>query len=264
MIRRFTGRPSVEFDFRADLNLLRVVWFWLTVDARGKKLKSKEVMKVDPAEWSPEVNAKLASLSAALHSVAGVLIPLSENRPANYSKTCQTLSQMAENQQWKAEWKAVVAEDTALLAELASLRGTITTPDFRKRIASRAIILEADKGDNDERSFALYRGAVWVCNRPLTAAQWQLLVNRLMQREESKLACALAGASATSQTRERLSDEVRHAVWIRDQGKCARCGKRERLEYDHIVPVSRGGSNTERNIELLCEVCNRAKSDSIM
>lgn len=35
------------------------------------------------------------------------------------------------------------------------------------------------------------------------------------------------------------------------------------LEYDHIVPVSRGGSNTARNVELLCEVCNRSKGDRI-
>lgn len=77
-----------------------------------------------------------------------------------------------------------------------------------------------------------------------------------------ELAAALAGGES-SLTRERISTEVRRAVWIRDQGKCAHCGSRERLEYDHIVPESRGGGNTERNIELLCEICNRAKSDRI-
>jgi hypothetical protein len=38
---------------------------------------------------------------------------------------------------------------------------------------------------------------------------------------------------------------------------------RKRLEFDHIVPVSKGGSNTERNIELLCESCNRRKGASV-
>jgi len=37
----------------------------------------------------------------------------------------------------------------------------------------------------------------------------------------------------------------------------------EKLEYDHIIPVSKGGSNTERNIQLLCEKCNRQKSATI-
>jgi predicted RNA-binding Zn-ribbon protein involved in translation (DUF1610 family) len=63
--------------------------------------------------------------------------------------------------------------------------------------------------------------------------------------------------------RQAIPSEVRREVWRRDQGKCVKCGSRERLEYDHIVPVSKGGSNTARNVELLCEACNRAKSDSI-
>ncbi len=61
----------------------------------------------------------------------------------------------------------------------------------------------------------------------------------------------------------RILDEVKREVWRRDKGKCTRCGSRERLEYDHIIPLSKGGSSTTRNIELLCEVCNRSKSDSI-
>jgi TPR repeat protein len=60
-----------------------------------------------------------------------------------------------------------------------------------------------------------------------------------------------------------ISSEVRREVWRRDEGKCVKCGSRERLEYDHIIPFSEGGSNTTRNIELLCESCNRAKSDSV-
>ena len=56
---------------------------------------------------------------------------------------------------------------------------------------------------------------------------------------------------------------VKLAVWRRDMGKCCTCGSRERLEYDHIIPVSKGGSNTERNVQLLCEKCNREKSARI-
>ena len=60
-----------------------------------------------------------------------------------------------------------------------------------------------------------------------------------------------------------IPEEVRIVVWRRDEGKCSKCGSRENLEYDHIVPVSKGGSNTARNIELLCEKCNREKSANI-
>jgi 5-methylcytosine-specific restriction endonuclease McrA len=35
------------------------------------------------------------------------------------------------------------------------------------------------------------------------------------------------------------------------------------LEYDHIIAVANGGSNTVRNIELRCETCNRKKGAKV-
>ena len=63
--------------------------------------------------------------------------------------------------------------------------------------------------------------------------------------------------------RERIPESVRLFVWQRDGGKCIKCGNRERLEFDHIIPVSEGGSSTERNIQLLCETCNRKKGKNV-
>ena len=59
--------------------------------------------------------------------------------------------------------------------------------------------------------------------------------------------------------REAIPERVRHEVWRRDRGSCVECGSRARLEFDHIIPVSRGGANTVRNLELRCEPCNRRK-----
>lgn len=63
--------------------------------------------------------------------------------------------------------------------------------------------------------------------------------------------------------REPIPEEVRNEVWRRDQGRCVMCGSRENLEFDHIIPFSKGGSSTARNIQLLCQNCNRHKSDKI-
>ncbi|MGK7873792.1 MAG: HNH endonuclease [Xenococcaceae cyanobacterium] len=34
-----------------------------------------------------------------------------------------------------------------------------------------------------------------------------------------------------------------------------------RLEIEHIIPISKGGSNDESNLWLACPICNRYKSD---
>jgi 5-methylcytosine-specific restriction endonuclease McrA len=67
----------------------------------------------------------------------------------------------------------------------------------------------------------------------------------------------------TSGRREPIPERVRNEVWRRDEGRCVDCGSRERLEFDHIIPLSRGGSSTARNLELRCESCNRNKGARI-
>lgn len=66
-----------------------------------------------------------------------------------------------------------------------------------------------------------------------------------------------------SARRERIPEAVRLFVWQRDSGRCVKCGSNERLEFDHIIPVVEGGNSTERNVQLLCERCNRAKGKTI-
>jgi HNH endonuclease len=63
--------------------------------------------------------------------------------------------------------------------------------------------------------------------------------------------------------RLRIPENVLNEVWRRDQGKCVQCSSVRNLEFDHLIPMSKGGSNTTRNLQLLCETCNRRKSASI-
>lgn len=60
-----------------------------------------------------------------------------------------------------------------------------------------------------------------------------------------------------------ISGKVKKFVFERDKGKCVYCGSSENLEFDHIIPISKGGSNSERNIQLVCFECNRIKFDYI-
>ena len=73
--------------------------------------------------------------------------------------------------------------------------------------------------------------------------------------------CALPAAGASR--RRAIPERVRSEVWRRDGGACVECGSRERLEFHHIIPHSRGGADTARNLELLCERCHRPKGNVI-
>ena len=63
--------------------------------------------------------------------------------------------------------------------------------------------------------------------------------------------------------RHSIPKDVRDNVWNRDGGKCVQCGSKEKIEFDHIIPISKGGSNSYRNLQILCEKCNRSKGNKI-
>lgn len=85
-----------------------------------------------------------------------------------------------------------------------------------------------------------------------------------IKRKISKKAFELYGNIPVDDKRAPLSDDVKLFVWNRDGGKCVKCGGREKLEFDHIIPFSKGGSDTTRNIQLLCEKCNRSKGGELV
>lgn len=64
--------------------------------------------------------------------------------------------------------------------------------------------------------------------------------------------------------RRSIPRALKNAVWRRDGGKCAVCNATEKLHFDHIIPISKGGaSNTAENIQLLCARHNLAKGATL-
>ena len=68
--------------------------------------------------------------------------------------------------------------------------------------------------------------------------------------------------------RARIPEWCKKAVFFRDRGRCAMCGKdlsglfsvKLKKHYDHIVPLALGGLNDVSNIQLLCSGCNNKKN----
>lgn len=67
------------------------------------------------------------------------------------------------------------------------------------------------------------------------------------------------------QKRKPIKPSVRYQVLKRDNYTCQSCGATvqdgEKLEVDHITPVSKGGTNDIENLQVLCKTCNIGKSD---
>lgn len=60
-----------------------------------------------------------------------------------------------------------------------------------------------------------------------------------------------------------LSRGIREKLFAEQNGLCACCGLPlgEKYHLDHIYPISKGGKNTDDNVQLLRKVCNLQKKD---
>jgi hypothetical protein len=225
-----------------------------------------ESVYLDRSQWDnesitrlEELTVKLANLHEAREECERRAPPLTMEQPIRRLSEAELQQKSVAYREWRRQTEIAEQAFRRGVAEMVPLNAQMGN-NCILQLSLRVICLRNRKPD--ERSYVLYRGAVWCSDRDLNAEQWQTLADRYLDQQDAELASAL-GESKPGSSRERIAPEVRRAVWIRDKGKCARCDSRERLEYDHIVPLSRGGSNTERNIELLCENCNRSKSDRV-
>lgn len=61
-----------------------------------------------------------------------------------------------------------------------------------------------------------------------------------------------------------VPEHVQVQVRQRDKNRCVQCGyEGPYLEFDHIIPRSKGGPSTVENIQLLCRICNLKKGDRL-
>lgn len=56
---------------------------------------------------------------------------------------------------------------------------------------------------------------------------------------------------------------VRNRMLKRDGHRCVKCSSKHRLTMDHVIPKSKGGKTTLKNVQTLCFTCNQEKADRI-
>jgi hypothetical protein len=103
----------------------------------------------------------------------------------------------------------------------------------------------------------------------LTRAEWQEVkpaVLPLLRAVQPRIARSLKHIRAFDGQRLPAGDWhiVRSIVLERDGHACVYCGADKALEGDHIVPLSRGGSNALTNLATACRPCNLSKGSSTL
>jgi hypothetical protein len=85
------------------------------------------------------------------------------------------------------------------------------------------------------------------------------------EEERSSPDESAAIAALAAEQKIRVMPATRWQVFQRDQWKCVSCGRNSHngaiLHVDHIIPRSRGGSDSLDNYQTLCHVCNIGKSN---
>lgn len=60
-----------------------------------------------------------------------------------------------------------------------------------------------------------------------------------------------------------IRDSTRYAIYHRDKFRCLWCGATGvPLSLDHVIPISKGGSNRPYNLLTCCETCNTQRLTS--
>ena len=166
-----------------------------------------------------------------------------------------------------------ISQSAALLSQevLKGDDATYVLDDPENEQMSAPVQLRSDGTGSTFRVFAYrnrfvtvhhWSGAT-VAEAAIAVAHAVLSQERLFADMQSDIQRFLRSPKETATAREWIPDEVVREVWRRCQMRCVKCSSNERLEVDHIIPLAKGGSNTVRNLQLLCEECNRSKGAMI-
>ena len=125
-----------------------------------------------------------------------------------------------------------------------------------------------ERGDDRSEMYDLVDPlvAAGVANTIIADAMCDLARN-LIEYEQTPWPSPTAGAPDPYKVRLGLSKgawaRLRQAVFERDGLECQYCGD-EATTVDHVVPLSRGGTNDLANLTPACKPCNSSKRDRLL
>lgn len=90
------------------------------------------------------------------------------------------------------------------------------------------------------------------------------ILNKYLDQEYSIESNYTRELSRTEQLRKELKPRHKKEILERDKYRCTNCGSHKNLCIDHKTPISRGGDNSQDNLQTLCRKCNCSKGNKTM
>lgn len=147
------------------------------------------------------------------------------------------------------------SQDHAGMLVLSDNRLIFTSTMKSQSINFRKIV--AHRGGSNWVELQVEGKPLWQFYFQTSEIAYPILRTAIAMANQTKVAKIEAGNS------RHIPRDVRQRVWQRYGARCAECTATDYLEFDHIIPVAKGGSNTDANVQLLCRKCNLKKSDMI-
>jgi hypothetical protein len=209
--------------------------------------------------------------------LVGNEVVVTGDRPGDFAAILTNLDPVpgSDGPSWTMPLK--IGEGVSARDVLITLVPFISQADYEISLKEPILIKSAQSASRQSSgTIAIFRNHFFVPDRdPRNEDEREelaLRVKRAVYKEEEELSSLKSYVSNMEAALEyhrngpqriAIPDDVRIVVWARDGGACVRCGSRERLHFDHIIPVVKGGGNDVKNIQILCEPCNLRKSDKI-
>jgi len=176
----------------------------------------------------------------------------------------------------RPESKRVILESPVAPSPTPNLVEVKEPPSLRGRITPLSHGYSELSATLDDEATAALEDARALLGHSLPSGSIPLLIKRallLLARELRRKKFAQVDkprAPKHALTGPRIPAHVRRAVVERDGETCAfvsadghRCDSRERVEFDHIEPLARGGESTAENVRLHCRTHNQYRAKQL-
>ena len=207
-----------------------------------------------------------AVFASAENSPMDYVIKCFYNNKASQPEQLQKLHTLVEELETLSEAKEIIARQKEEYSQYIQ-----NVPEIVMAKDANGFFSRLGFANIDERVLSLeykfsYTSNGGFARRSFTVPMTEDNIVKLIGALESKMTYA----AFAKEQRSLMTSGLRLKIKERDNYTCRICGNSTHcepnllLEIDHIIPVAKGGTTIEENLQTLCWKCNRAKSDKII